>query len=98
MHALWAALVAVLGNMVRSQIGFWIASALGAFGLHLVAQEFVVSPALAEIQSHLNGLPATGLAWLAHLKVDRVVTILLSAYAAAASLSAVRLRKAPPAA
>ena len=93
MPAIWAALTVILGNLVKNQIGFWIASALAAFGLNLVAQKFLVAPAMASIQAQMSGLGADGVAWMAYLRVDDMLTTIISAYAAAASMSAIRLRK-----
>ena len=93
MPAVWAALTAVLGNLVVSNIGYWIASALTAFGLHLVAQNFVIEPALDAIKSQMGGLGADGIAWMAYLRVDDMISTILSAYVAAATMSAVRLKK-----
>ena len=93
MPAIWAALTAVLSNLVRTRIGFWIASALTAFGLHLVSTEFVVTPALDAIKGQFAVLGADPVAWLAFAKVDRVITITLSAYPAASTMSAIRISK-----
>jgi len=93
MPAIWAALSAVLANLVRTRIGFWIASALAAFGLQLVATKFVVTPALDAIKAQVGTLGATGIAWFAYLKVDQGITIVLSAYAAASAISSIRLSK-----
>jgi type III secretory pathway component EscR len=93
----WAALIAALGWLVRTQIGFWIASALAAYGLSLVAQNFVVTPVMASIQSQMAGLGGNVTAWMAYLQVDKMLTTIISAYAAAASFSSIRLaRKATP--
>jgi len=94
MPAIWAALTAVLSNMVRTRIGFWIASALAAFGLQLVTSRFVVTPALDAIKGQMGTLGANAVAWLAYARVDEAITITLSAYAAAATFSAIRLSKA----
>ena len=97
MPAFWLALTAVLGNLVKTQIGFWAMSLLSAFGLHLATQNFVVDPVLASIQSTMNGMGANALAWFSFLRVDDGVGALLSAYAAAAAMSSVRLMKKPTA-
>lgn len=93
MPLIWGALTAVLGNLVKAQIGFWIASALLAFGLSVVAQKFVVAPALADIQAQVGGLSADALAWFSYLWIDKCITTVVTAYASAAALSAVRLRR-----
>lgn len=97
MPAIWLALTTVLGNLVKGQIGFWVMSALSAFGLHLATQNLVVDPMLADIQTTMGGLPGNALAWMSYLRVDEGITTLLSAYAAAAAMSSVRLMKKPTA-
>jgi hypothetical protein len=93
MPAIWAALTAAFGFLIRSRIAQWIATALAAFGLHLFAQKFAVTPALNGIKSAMGGLGADGIAWMAFLKVDKAISIVLTAYAAAAALSSIKLRK-----
>lgn len=93
MPLIWGALSAVLGNLVKTQIGFWAASLLTAFGLHLVVQKFALDPALSNIQSAANGMGPAALAWFAYLNGDKFITMVLSAYAAAAAMSAIRLRR-----
>lgn len=97
MPAIWAALSAVLGNLVKTQAGAWAASLLAAFGLSLVAQEFAVEPALDAIQQNIGGMPATVVAWLSYLGVDRCITTVLSAYGAASAVAGIRLRRTPSA-
>lgn len=93
MPAIWAALTVVLGNLVKSQIGFWIAAGLAAFGLQLAAHEFVLEPGLQAIQDAASGMGADALAWFRYLRGDRFITIVLSAYVVASSFSAIRLMR-----
>lgn len=93
MHILWGPLIALLGNLVKGQIGFWITAALAAFGLHLVAQEFVLDPILSQIQGASSGLGADGLAWFSYLAIDEFITAVLSAYASAATFSGIRMAR-----
>lgn len=95
MPALWAALVAVLGNLVKTQVGFWIVAALTAFGLHMVVSEFVLAPAMAEIQGAASGMGGDALAWFGYLHGDRFITTVLSAYVAASAYSGIRLMRKP---
>ena len=90
---IWAVLSSVLGRLVASRLGFWIAAALGTLGLQLVTQTAVVGPAIDLVSTKFSGFPADLLAWVAFLNVDKMITIILSAYAAAATLSAVKLRR-----
>ncbi len=91
--AFWGALVAILGNLVKTQIGFWIASALAAFGLHLVVSKFALEPALDAIISAASGMGADALAWFRYLGCDKFITTVLSAYVAAASFAGIRMAK-----
>lgn len=93
MPAIWAALTAALSFMVKNRVGFWIASALASLGLTLAVQTFAMGPALNMVQQYWGGIPGDVAAWMVYLGVDRMITIILSAYAAASMMSAVRLRK-----
>lgn len=90
---LWAVLSSVLGRLVSTRLGFWIAAALGTLGLQLAVQQVAVGPAIDMVQTNFSGMPSDLVAWVSYLNVDKFVTIVLSAYAAAATLSAVKLRK-----
>lgn len=87
------AIGAFLSRVVASRIGYWILAALTFFGLQFVATEFVADPLLAQIQAAFAGAPAEILEWLAFLNVDKYITMILSAYAAAAAVGSLRLRK-----
>jgi hypothetical protein len=95
MPAIWAALTAVLGNLVKTQVGFWAASLLSAFGLHLVTQNLVIDPMLSDIQAQIGGLGGTAVAWFAYVRVDDAIGVILSAYGAASAMAGLRLMKKP---
>lgn len=84
-----------LGEFVASKVGFWVLSALVFFGLQWGTTEFVVEPLLARIQEAFSGAPSDIIQWLAFLNVDRYVTIVLSAYATAASVGGLKLMRKP---
>lgn len=90
---IWAILSAVLGRLVATRLGFWVAAALGTLGLQIAVQSFAVEPALDLVQARFSGMPSDLIAWVAYLNVDKFITIMLSAYAAAGTLSAVKLRR-----
>lgn len=92
-YGVWAVLSAVLGRLVASRLGFWIASALATLGLQLAVQQFAVGPAIDMVQTNFNGVPGDLVAWVSYLNVDKFITIVLSAYAAAATMSAIKLRR-----
>lgn len=85
--AIWAALTSALGWLVRSQIGRWLAIGLTALGIQFVATEALLDPLIAYIQSNVGGSAGAATAWLGFFNVDRYVTLILSAYVAAASVS-----------
>lgn len=89
----WAILSAVLGRLVATRLGFWIAAALATLGLQIAVQSFAVGPAIDLVQTRFAGMPSDLLAWVAYLNVDKFITVVLSAYTAAATLSAVKLRR-----
>lgn len=89
------AIGAFLSRVVASRIGYWVLAAMAFFGIQFMATEFVADPLLAEIKAGFAGAPADILEWLAFLNVDTYVTMILSAYAAAAAVGALRLRKVP---
>lgn len=93
MPVFFAGLFALLGNLVKSQIGFWITAALVSFGLHLVANEFVLDPILSQIQAATGGIGAEGMAWFSYLAIDEFITATLSAYAVASSFSGIRMAR-----
>lgn len=83
----------MLGNLVKSQIGFWITAALTAFGLHLFAQEFVLDSILPTIQGAVGGIGADGIAWFSYLAIDEYITAVLSAYATASTFAGIRMAR-----
>ena len=96
MPVIWAALTSAFGWLVRSQIGRWIVIALGAIGIQFVATEALLDPLIAHISSNVGGGVGAATAWLGFFNVDRYVTLILSAYAAAASLGFAMQRIARP--
>ena len=89
------AIGAFLSRVAASRIGFWFLAAIQFFGIQWAASEFVVDPLKAQILAAFNGAPADILRWLAFLNVDRYITGILSAYAAAAGAGWLRMRRRP---
>lgn len=85
--AIWAALTSALGWLVRSQIGRWLSIGLTALGLQFVATEAVLDPLVSYIEANVAGAGGAAVAWLGFFNVDRYITLILSAYVAAASVS-----------
>lgn len=90
-----APLLAGISRLFATRIGFWILSALAFLGIQFAATEFVVEPLLDYIKGALGGAPATILEFLAWLRVDDYVTVVLSAYTTAAATGALKMRKKP---
>lgn len=86
-------LFAGLSRLFSTRLGTWVAGAMLFLGIELVASNFVVGPLLDEVIGAFAGLPGDMAAWLAFLNVDRYITIVASAYATAASIGALKLRK-----
>jgi Protein of unknown function (DUF2523) len=85
MPAIWAALTSALGWLVRSQIGRWVLIGLGALGIQFAVTEGVVDPLIEHITANVAGAGGAAAAWLGFFNVDRYITLILSAYAAAAA-------------
>lgn len=88
------AIGAFLSRVVATRIGYWVLAAITFLGIQFVATEFVADPLLSQIQAGFAGAPADILEWLAFLNVDKYITMILSAYAAAAAVGTLRMRKA----
>lgn len=89
------ALGAMLSRVIATRIGQWVVAALVFLGLQFAVNEFAVGPLLNWIKNLISGAPREIIDWLGYLNLDRYVTMLLSAYAAAAGVSAVKLRRKP---
>jgi hypothetical protein len=90
--AIWAALTAALGWLVRSQIGRWIAIALAAIGIQFAVTEGVMYPLIDYIASNASGGVGAATQWFGFFNVDRYITLILSAYASAAAVGFVAQR------
>ncbi|WP_225562399.1 DUF2523 family protein [Pseudoxanthomonas sp. PXM04] len=85
--------MAALSRLVGTRVGQWVLAGLAFLGLNLVTQEFVVGPMLNYVQTSLAGAPGDLVALMGYLRIDQYVTIVMSAYATAASGKALKLRK-----
>lgn len=96
MPALVALLVNLLRTMLMVKAGVIIAKVLLFFGLAITVHKFAVDPLLDQVRAIVGGGPvgslgATVLAWAGVLKLDQAVTMVLSAYAAAAVIRSSRV-------
>ena len=79
--SLGSVLVRVVQVYLIAKAGQFVLNILAFFGLAWATYEYVVGPAVAQVQSLFTGLPADLIAWLGFFRVDVVATMLLSAYA-----------------
>lgn len=79
----------VLAKWLISGFSWAVGSGLGQFmaslGLAFVVYEFAVESFLAQMAQHWAGLPAFAAQMLGWFKVDKAMTVILSAYAVSAS-------------
>lgn len=87
------ALMAALSRLVMMRLGFWVVSAMTTLGLTWATQELLVEPALDAVMAQFAGLPGDLVGWLRYLQVDKFILTVISAYSAAATYSALRLRR-----
>ena len=85
---MWGALTAALSRLFASKLGRWVAGALAFFGLTIATQQLVTVPSLAYFQSLMSDTGSDVTAWMGFLQFDKAITMLLSAYAARATVSA----------
>lgn len=86
-----AGLAAVLGTVIRWVLlahgAAIVARILGTLGLALFTYNFVVEPVLEQLRTAVGSLPAEVLVWISALGLDKVVSILASAYLISAARS-----------
>lgn len=82
--AVVAGIMAGLARTVSTWAGRWIVQILLFFGVQVVATKLAIAPMKAMLSSAFSGMPADVLAWISYIRVDAALTIVLSAYAAAA--------------
>lgn len=90
---MWGALTKALSRMFGTKAGQWVLSILSFLGIYWASSEFVVGPFLDAVKNSLNGAPVELINTLAYIRIDQYVTIVLSAYAAAAAGGALRMKK-----
>lgn len=85
-------LTAALSRLVASRLGQWLLTGALFLGIQWVSKKVAVDVLIPQIASHVAGMGALTVAWLAYLNVDRAITIILSAYASAAGTRMVMQR------
>lgn len=84
--AIWSAATAAFGWLIRSQIGRWAAIALAALGIQFAVSEGVMTPLINYINANASGGVGAATAWFGFFNVDRYISLIVSAYAAAAAV------------
>lgn len=90
---MWAGLMGALSRLFGTRVGQWVLSAMAALGIVLATSQFVVEPFMQVIQNAISGAPALAIRVIAYIGFDVYVTATLTAYAAAAGMNALKLRK-----
>lgn len=85
-------LVGTLGRMVASRIGTWVVAVLIWFGLSVGTTQLIVEPMIAWINSLMGQLPGEAAQWLTFFNVPLAVSMILSAYAARASVGGLKAK------
>jgi len=81
-----------LSRLIFSRLGAWIVAGLVYLGVYLGTQNIVVEPLLDQIRAYGEGAPSGAVAeWMAFLNIDRSITMVLSAYAAAFAVSSAKV-------
>jgi hypothetical protein len=89
---IWQAATAAFGWLVRSQIGRWLAIGLAALGIQFAVTEGVMTPLIEYINANASGGVGAATVWLGFFNVDRYISLIVSAYAAAAAVGFVAQR------
>lgn len=79
-----AAVLTALGWLIRTQIGRWILTALAAIGIGFATKSAVVDPIIDYVLNTVGGVPGDIADWMGYMNIDKYITIVLSAYSAAA--------------
>jgi len=83
--------------LFKNRIGFFLLSILAWLGIAFATTTVLVTPIINEIQAYVAGMSAEGsfgesaMAYLRYLQFDKALTMVFSAYAARAGLSAGRV-------
>lgn len=90
MLALVRALLSGFSRLISSRAGHWVAAALATIGLQFAVYEIGIQPFLDYMTNHLDTAPAALIEWLGFAWVDRGLSLILSAIAAAFGLNAAK--------
>jgi len=86
-------LVAALSSLFASRLGSWLIGALIFMGIEMATSSFVVTPVLNQIKAAAGSITGPAAEWLAFFRIDKYITVILSAYAGGAAKNALFFRK-----
>lgn len=85
-------LAGTFGRMIASRVGTWVVAALLWFGLSIGTTQLVVEPMIAWIEGLMGQLPGDAAQWVSFFNLDLAVSMILSAYAARASVGGLKAK------
>lgn len=75
-----AGLSGAFARLLATRLGMWVTSALAFLGLSFATHSLVLEPFMQTVASGMGGVSGELAQWLGVLKMDRYVSIVLSAY------------------
>lgn len=90
------AIGSLFGKIIATRLGQWIVGALIFLGIEFAVSNLAVQPLMDQMTQVASGLPGEALQWARVFKIDVYVSIILSAYAAAAAGKMSMRKKAAP--
>lgn len=95
---MWSKFLAALSNTVKTKGGQWFMAVMASLGIGLATQTLVTTPAVDGLLEYMQSVTSGGgqyigiaVEMLAYCNVDKAITMVLSAYAARASIRAARV-------
>lgn len=88
----FGALMSFLSRMLMTRGGFIAAALMATLGIQFAVHTVAVEPIINSIIPQFSGLPGSMVQWMAYIGIDKFITTILSAYAAAAAMGWLRLR------
>ena len=80
-----------LSRLLMLKAGLWIAGAMVSVGIYFGTQTFLVQPLIEQVMLLAQGAFVGEVTqWAAFLNLDKAITMVMSAYTAAAAITAVK--------
>lgn len=78
--ALLPAIFAIISRLLMLKAAMWLIHVMVFLGLAFMTNEAIVAPLVGMLQEGVGGLPADITQWAGALGIDKVISILVSAY------------------